>query len=309
MKHKILYHPEEHSNLIAEFLLPIWNEYFDIEPINFDRAYDPRIYSIWTKHLRSHDWHDKWRESGYKIIIDHFWDSATNQLSDRHEQTLTVRMPNWSWYNESLWYQHLGYDSYQRSPNRQYFFLMLMRKISEHRNMILDVMKPFLDSSLYSYVHREKTLIGDLDDTDPRHQRYLNTAWYNDTQFSMVVESTIGVPCFVSEKIFKPMAFQHAFVVWGVPGTLDYLKQQGFETFDHIVDESYDNIQDPVQRLDKIFQEVNVLYQQFQSHTDLFSDAESLARVEHNFHRFYHPQVRDWFVQDAVIPILEFLES
>jgi hypothetical protein len=309
VKPKILYHPQEHSNLLAVFLEPIWREYFDIEPIDFGKHYDPRQYAIWVKQVRSDDWYRQWQDLGHKIIIDHFWDSEVTLVPTRNDQILTMRMPNWAWYNESLWYQHLGYDRYRRSPDRKYFFFMAMRKRAKHRDEILAKMQPLLEHSLYSYVHRGKFLFGDLEDSDVAHQRYLNPQWYDTTQFSMVVETVIDDGNFVSEKIFKPLAFQHAFIVWAGCGVLDYLKTQGFETFSHRIDESYNQIIDSAQRLEKIFQAVYELYKDFQSGKDLFMDPESQAKLEHNRHHFYHSNTRNWFIRDGVDPIREFLES
>lgn len=54
---------------------------------------------------------------------------------------------------------------------------------------------------------------------------------------------------FLSEKIFNAMAYGQMFLYIGPAGTLDYLKNQGYQTFGDFIDESYDNIQDPYQRL------------------------------------------------------------
>lgn len=309
MKFKILYRPDDHSNLTTVFLEPIWKKYFDIEPINPEKTYDPKKCAVWVKHLGHQNWHLPWKNQGHKVIIDNFWDSETTLRPVRDDRTLIMRMPNWSWYNESLWYQFLGYDSYRRFLKRKKFFFMPMRKALKHRDQIFAKMTSMLDDSLYSFVHRGKILPGDLDAADPAHQRYMNPEWYDTTQFSMVVESTIGRPDFISEKIFKPSAFQHAFIVWAGPMTLAYLKKQGFETFDHIVDESYDLITDNDKRLEKIYQEIRRLYTEYKSGKDLFTDAESIKRINHNFYQFYHPNVQDWFVEDGVMPIMEFLES
>jgi hypothetical protein len=308
IKPTILYHIEEHSNLTACFLEPIWKEFFDIAPIDPLEDYDPKTCVLWVKHLRTNDWHLSWASKGYKIIIDHFWDSATNLQPDINSNILTMRMPNWSWFNESLWYQSLGYQNYQRRAEKKYCFLMLMRKVTKHRDMIWKKSNSVISTGLCSYVHRGVTVPGDIDTTDVRHQRFINSQWYNSTQFSIAVDSTIDEPHFVSEKIFRPMAFQHPFVIWGICNSLTYLKSLGFETFDHVIDESYDNEPVHIQRLEKIITVVKELIKDFKD-GDLFGDAISREKIHHNFYRFYHPDVRKWFIQDAVMPILEFVES
>jgi hypothetical protein len=60
----------------------------------------------------------------------------------------------------------------------------------------------------------------------------------------------------LTEKIFKPIVAQRPFILVAAPGNLQYLKSYGFKTFDTWIDESYDDIQDPDQRLDLIAQEI-----------------------------------------------------
>ena len=57
---------------------------------------------------------------------------------------------------------------------------------------------------------------------------------------------------FISEKIYKPIAHRHPFVVAGVPKTLKYLRRAGYQTFAGIIDESYDDIKDDNFRLEAL---------------------------------------------------------
>lgn len=56
----------------------------------------------------------------------------------------------------------------------------------------------------------------------------------------------------LTEKIFKPIVAQRPFMLAAAPGNLAYLKSYGFQTFDQWIDEGYDNIADPDQRLQAI---------------------------------------------------------
>lgn len=53
----------------------------------------------------------------------------------------------------------------------------------------------------------------------------------------------------LTEKIFKPIITQQPFVLLGCAHNLEYIKQYGFKTFDNWWDESYDNIEDPIERI------------------------------------------------------------
>ena len=60
----------------------------------------------------------------------------------------------------------------------------------------------------------------------------------------------------LTEKVLRPIACGRPFMLAATPGSLQYLKQYGFETFDGLIDETYDTIEDPRQRLEAIVQEI-----------------------------------------------------
>jgi hypothetical protein len=57
---------------------------------------------------------------------------------------------------------------------------------------------------------------------------------------------------FLTEKIFKPIKHGQPFVVVGAPGTLKALRDLGYRTFDHAIDNSYDLETDNTRRWQKI---------------------------------------------------------
>jgi hypothetical protein len=65
-----------------------------------------------------------------------------------------------------------------------------------------------------------------------------------------------------SEKIFKCLLSGRPFIEVSAPNTLLDLKQNlGIETFPDLIDESYDQLIDPIQRIEKICNEINRLSQ------------------------------------------------
>jgi len=56
----------------------------------------------------------------------------------------------------------------------------------------------------------------------------------------------------LTEKIFKPVVSRMPFVLVGCAHNLKYLREYGFKTFDKWIDESYDDITDPVERMQAI---------------------------------------------------------
>jgi hypothetical protein len=81
----------------------------------------------------------------------------------------------------------------------------------------------------------------------------INPAPYIDSYFSVVTETIFDYPyTFRTEKIWKPMIMEHPFVAAANPGYYRDLHSAGFQTFGHLIDESFDSIDDPKSRADRI---------------------------------------------------------
>jgi hypothetical protein len=60
----------------------------------------------------------------------------------------------------------------------------------------------------------------------------------------------------LTEKTLRPIACGKPFLLAATPGSLQYLRNYGFETFADVIDETYDTIADGAARLDAIIQEM-----------------------------------------------------
>jgi len=88
----------------------------------------------------------------------------------------------------------------------------------------------------------------------------VNHRCYTDTWFSLVSETIFDYPySFRTEKIYKPILMAHPFVVAANCGYLRDLRNVGFQTFDSIIDESYDQIDCPHARIKRIIETVRYL--------------------------------------------------
>lgn len=82
---------------------------------------------------------------------------------------------------------------------------------------------------------------------------YINADAYIDTYFSVVTETVFDYPYSLrSEKIYKPIAVGHPFVAVANRGFYRDLHRAGFRTFGHLIDESFDQIDNNQDRLDRI---------------------------------------------------------
>ena len=90
----------------------------------------------------------------------------------------------------------------------------------------------------------------------------------------------------LTEKIFKPIVSKQPFMLLAAPGNLAYLRSYGFKTFDGIIDESYDSIQNNDHRIEAVVKQLH-WYCNLSEHdkTDIMRAVEPI--VTYNFHHFY----------------------
>lgn len=83
---------------------------------------------------------------------------------------------------------------------------------------------------------------------------YLYHKPYVDTYFSLVTETVCAESdiSFRTEKIAKPLAMGHPFIVAANRGFYRDLRNLGFRTFDHLIDETFDMIDDAQDRMDRL---------------------------------------------------------
>ena len=90
----------------------------------------------------------------------------------------------------------------------------------------------------------------------------------------------------LTEKIFKPIVSKQPFMLVASPGNLAYLKSYGFKTFDSVINESYDLIQDNDARIEAV---VKQLYWYCNltpgEKTNIIQQLEPI--IDYNFHHFY----------------------
>lgn len=92
---------------------------------------------------------------------------------------------------------------------------------------------------------------------------YLEPKPYQDTYFSLVTETVFSYPySFRTEKIWKPIAIGHPFIVVANTGFYRDLHNLGFQTFAHVIDESFDLIVDNQKRIERIVEVVDDLCSQ-----------------------------------------------
>jgi hypothetical protein len=112
---------------------------------------------------------------------------------------------------------------------------------------------------------------------------------YQNTWYSVVCETNgVGRTFFMSEKTTKPLFAQRMFLMFTTPNFLDNLKKLGFETFDTVIDESYDHTLEPISRFSMVEEQIKQLSQENPQHV-----YKKIAPIlEHNFYTLITMQSR-----------------
>ena len=298
MKINIVLRPGEFTSFTSYYLESLWNRYFDIKRYDSRATYcnTNTLFVVWWQNADD-EYSKDLRNRGFKVVVDNLWEVSTSRTD-----YYWLENPNWCWYNESLWWRSLGYHRY--IPNKQYSKLSFMpiRRQELTRDQIVNKLKPLLDNFIWSY--RDKKLPNDINSTDNGYQRFFNPEWYDDTYFSTVVETQQHGTCYwPTDKTFKACAYYHPFLLIGQCHTLKRLRQMGFETYDNIFDESYDDIVDFNSRLDAVIQNIKNF-----SRTPY--DTQTQQKLQHNHDHFFNRDlVESKIVSEIIEPLLHHADT
>jgi hypothetical protein len=122
----------------------------------------------------------------------------------------------------------------------------------------------------------------------PMHSCWLSQFESTADSFCYIVTETVatGAKLHLTEKIFRPICLQMPFVLVGTAGGLAYLRSYGFQTFGDFWDESYDDEQDDLKRIDKVAGVIDYLQNLGPTGRQKMHRA-LLPIIKHNFNHFY----------------------
>ena len=307
-------------------LLDIIKDYIDVEDFDPTKTYNQDTVFLIMAHAYL-DPNTRQQFLDRRVIVDLCreammpdWDSVYYLLEPGHvimygsysKEPLAnvIFVPNFMWYTESLNNTIEGLNNY--IPNRNYSqkFLMPIGRKTKWRDQVVTTLEPYLDDAYWSYVRRDRALPGEPDSVAGAKRwdtRYQNPMWYNDTCFSLAVESVTSwrgkiVP-FLTEKIYKPISYQHPFMVIGAPGILKYLQSQGFETYNNLFDESYD----VESNLDK---KLKIIINNIENFDKVAYSQLTLEKLQHNQDLFYNKSIiQQSMIESIVRPIQEYIDQ
>ena len=137
-------------------------------------------------------------------------------------------------------------------------------------NVLLDVQREFLDVKMqYPYVSPNLDPAWEVRGGKLDNSISSDVPWeiWNRCYYSIIIETLGDGNCFLAaEKIGKCLLAQRLFVHFGVAGWLTNLHKLGFETFDSVLDESYDTVTNKIQRWKQAFEQVKALSKENPQH-------------------------------------------
>lgn len=237
-------------------------------------------------------------------------------INEPIDTSTTVYRPWW------IYHRDLKYNTEQTlSPDRQYYFDALLGSRRPNRDFVMYSFQQhcMLDSSIVTF--RDAFPGANIDHNSQQVREYFNSAelnwpyvspnlnpnwevsehihnavsqivpWqiYNQTWYTIACESNgTGSTFFMAEKISKPMFAKRIFVVFGIAGFLQELRNLGYQTFDSIIDESYDSITDNIDRWQAAFAQVLALTKK--DPVEVYQQLQPV--LEHNYRHLLNTKQR-----------------
>jgi hypothetical protein len=208
--------------------------------------------------------------------------------------TAADKIPGFVTFNDfELWYYQRNIESpalpiHNRARNKEFTCLSRLHKwwratalADLHRNGVLDNsywsycepavgedhdcpievdLIPRLRHDRTKFINSAPYFCDDLADNDRNNHAVMVTEHYTNSYCQIVLESQFDVDqsggAFITEKTFKPIKHGQLFFVAGGVGSLQVLRDLGYRTFDHLLDNSYDTVPNPTQRWQRLTESI-----------------------------------------------------
>jgi hypothetical protein len=237
------------------------------------------------------------------------------------------------------WFRYAQYQSRRQTINKKTTFLIYNRAWSGTREYRLKFMDYLLDNNLVDLC---RTSCNPVDPetmthyTDHQYQQSLfrpahnlekyfkknihsSTASadfdlndYSDCDIEVVLETLFDdLRLHLTEKTLRPIACNKPFLLCATHGSLKYLQNYGFKTFGDVIDESYDLIENPLDRLKAVIKTMNdIASWTMAERTEKLIQLQNIAN--YNQQHFFSQDFYNLIIQELKTNLnhgLEILES
>jgi len=229
------------------------NHFDTAEYWDSSRTYSPSTVFVFDCYLSDLALAAEFQAQGRKIIIDNRTETDFNIHTLEHNANTLwivsgqepstnniVRVPFWFGTQEQTNFARQRH--YQPQPQHTHDFLLMQRRRTPDRDLLMQALAPVLHRAVYSDPVHKRFLPGEHSPPTAEQQRSIDPAWFDSTGASLVVEARQSAgDVFVTEKTVRSLVMCHPFVAFAQPSHLAVLRSWGFETFPELWDESYDS--------------------------------------------------------------------
>jgi hypothetical protein len=309
-----IFHDQEPLNYELYDLDSLLDAYHYYQPtsqfkLNFDKCDQPLMDLLWDMHVRGVGTTAFANLYDRTILVHSELHSSQVHKWQRHNY-----LPVYYWSHAVIaqdWFRYAEHDPVLKQRNPSKDFLIYNRAWSGSREYRLKFTEMLLEhdldqNSLISFspwcdnTHYTQHEFVNSDFVINNHSLHtqLNPCFapsassadycaedYVRTKFEVVLETLFDDQRWhLTEKTLRPIACGQPFLLLATPGSLEYLRSYGFETFADFWDESYDTIVDPLARMQAVIKVMQDLANHARS--DEWSTRLS-AVCAHNRARFF----------------------
>jgi len=234
----------------------------DQEPLNFDLYLDGSEYMERFQQTLSHDSSFPHPDFNLRNTVVWSWQEKWTLL---HSELNSVELSRYEstgkyagayWWSHAMlaldWYRYAKSDLSLEHSSPQKLFLIYARDSTgtrKYRNDFLQMIAEIQSQCQIGSITNQ--LITSASSATYDSQDFTSTA------FSIVLETLFDDSrIHLTEKILRPIACGHPFILAAGAGSLALLRKYGFETFSPWINESYDTLTDSQERLSAIVNEM-----------------------------------------------------
>ena len=256
------------------------------------------------------------------VILVH----SEQRSSNLQRYQLCDFIPVYWWCHALLardWFRYAEVDPSLEGRQTKKDFLVYNRAWSGTREYRLKFAEMLIENNLYSMCHmgfnpndngnyKNHQFVNrefEINRCDLENYFHLNTSSsaasadyvgldYQSTEIEVVLETLFDDDRLqLTEKILRPIACGHPFMLVGTYGSLGYLRDYGFETFGNLINEHYDTVVDPTKRLEAVINEMKrIVNLSSQEKTKLYADMRIIA--QRNKELFFSKQWQQQIVDE-----------
>jgi FkbM family methyltransferase len=161
-----------------------------------------------------------------------------------------------------------------------------------------------LDYGLLEELENRLPLVLDTDDLvsgSLMFDQLSTTKNFYDTSFIHIISETYFNTdiIHITEKSYKPILYRQPFIMLGPPKILKHMKKLGFKTFEHVWDESYDEVTDHTERFYRILDLVEE-FGNYDMPQKINLMKQCVDTIEHNFNVLSSFKSKPKFVFDQI---------